>query len=89
MKNIFYPNLNATGTDRRTFEKMLEECKRESKTKSTDYLRGYLDKYELSMWPIEKILIKISPNYEPLKVRVFRNELTERCRKEMEVYGNL
>ncbi len=88
MKKINYPGVDATGMDRKTFEKILEECEKESRTKSSDCLRVYIEGYELSIGGFGKLLRRMLPNYEPLKIRVFRNELTGRIGKETEIYGN-
>ena len=88
MNDINYPGVDATGMGRREFDDMRAEYEKKAKAESTDYLRGYLNRHESSVGRIGRILRKIIPNYEPLEVRVFRNEMTRRLEKEMEVYGN-
>lgn len=88
MRKINYRGVDATGMDRKTFEERLRECEREAKSADTNYLRGFVNGYESSLGIFGRTLRRIFPNYENLEVMVFRNELVERRRREIDAYGN-
>ena len=54
MNDINYPGVDATGMGRREFDDMRAEYEKKAKAESTDYLRGYLNRYESSVGGLEE-----------------------------------